>query len=128
MWRFTTGAQWREMPQESGAWSTVHNRFQQWRDASVFEALPDDMISEAAKRDRGDLSLVSVDSTTARAHHDAAGTHLGDDVLIALEKAAAEQEKAGAKGAATRDTAVGAPRVILGRRNSGASGAGSGSG
>jgi hypothetical protein len=47
-----------------------------------------------------DLSLISVDSTTARAHHDAAGMHLGEDVITALEKAAAEEEKARAKGAA----------------------------
>jgi hypothetical protein len=39
IWRFKTGGQWREMPQGFGAWSTVHNRFGQWRDAGVFEAL-----------------------------------------------------------------------------------------
>ncbi|WP_329318943.1 hypothetical protein OIE77_04455 [Streptomyces sp. NBC_01715] len=32
-----------------------------------------------------DLSQASVDSTTARAHHDAAGMHLSQDVLTALE-------------------------------------------
>ncbi|WP_371131874.1 transposase [Streptomyces sp. cf386] len=35
-----TGGQWREMPQEFDAWSTVHNRLRQWSDAGVFEALP----------------------------------------------------------------------------------------
>jgi transposase len=39
IWRFRTGGQWREMPEEFGAWPTVHNRFRQWRDAGVFEAL-----------------------------------------------------------------------------------------
>jgi transposase len=34
--RFRTGGQWWEMPTEFGAWSTVHNRFRQWRDAGVF--------------------------------------------------------------------------------------------
>lgn len=29
IWRFKTGGQWREMPTELGAWSTVHNRFRQ---------------------------------------------------------------------------------------------------
>lgn len=33
IWRFKTGGQWREMPTEFGAWSTVHNRFRHWRDA-----------------------------------------------------------------------------------------------
>ncbi|MDQ0596002.1 transposase [Streptomyces canus] len=98
IWRFKTGGQWREMPQEFGAWPTVHNRFRQWRDAGVFEALLEDLIAEAAKRGEVDLSLVSIDSTTARAHHDAAGIHLDQEVLTALEKAAAEAEKARSKG------------------------------
>ncbi|WP_420894731.1 transposase [Streptomyces noursei] len=37
--RFRAGAQWREVPSEFGAWTTVSNRFRQWRDAGVFEAL-----------------------------------------------------------------------------------------
>ena len=95
--------QWREVPSEFGAWATVSNRFRQWRDAGVFEALLEGMIAEAAKRGEVDLSLVGVDSTTARAHHDAAGTHLGQEVMAALEKAAAEEEKARQKGAARKD-------------------------
>jgi hypothetical protein len=50
-----------------------------------------------------DLSLVSIDSTTARAHHDVAGMHLDQDVIAALEKAAAEEEKARSKGAAAKN-------------------------
>jgi transposase len=103
IWRFRTGGQWREMPQEFGAWSTVHNRFRQWRDAGVFEALLEGLIAEAAKRGEVGLSLVSIDSTTARAHHDAAGMHLEQDVVAALEKAAAEEEKARSKGAASKN-------------------------
>ncbi|MQS14517.1 IS5 family transposase [Streptomyces kaniharaensis] len=94
IWRFRTGGQWREMPAEFGAWSTVSNRFRQWRDAGVFEALLEGAIAEAARRGEVDLSLVSVDSTTVRAHHDAAGMHLRPDALAALEKAADEAEKA----------------------------------
>ncbi|MBL1102711.1 transposase [Streptomyces sp. 205] len=94
MWRFRTGGQWREIPQEFGAWPTVHNRFRQWRDAGVFEALLAGLIAEAAERGGVDLPLVRVDSTTVRAHHDAAGMHLGPDVITALGKAAAEEEKA----------------------------------
>lgn len=49
IWRFRTGGQWREMPAEFGAWPTVHNRFRQWRDAGVFEALLEGLIAEAAE-------------------------------------------------------------------------------
>jgi hypothetical protein len=34
-----------------------------------------------------DLSLVSIDPTTARTHHDAAGMHLSQDVMTAMGKA-----------------------------------------
>ena len=111
IWRFRTGGQWREMPQEFGAWSTVHNRFRQWRDAGVFEALLEGVIAEATKRGEVDLSLVSVDSTTVQAHHDAAGMHLDSDTLADLEKAAQEAEKARQKGAARRDKTGRASRM-----------------
>ncbi|SCF28946.1 Putative transposase of IS4/5 family [Micromonospora purpureochromogenes] len=88
IWRFRTGSQWREMPTEFGAWQTVYDRFTQWRDAGVFAALMEGMIAEAARRDQADLSLVSVDSTVARAHHDAAGMVVDTAVLAALEQAA----------------------------------------
>lgn len=103
IWRFRTGGQWREMPAEFGPWPTVHNRFRQWRDAGVFESLLEGLIAEAAKRDEVDLSLVSVDSTTTRAHYDAAGMHMDDEILTAMEKAAGEEEKAWQKGAAQKN-------------------------
>jgi transposase len=102
IWRFRTGAQWREMPGEFGPWPTVYGRFRVWRDAGVLTGLLEGLIAEAARRGRTDLSLVSVDSTTARAHHDAAGMIVGRDVMEALEKAAAEQERARQKGATSR--------------------------
>ena len=128
IWRFKTGGQWREMPQEFGAWPTVHNRFRQWRDAGVFEALLEGLIAEAAKRGEIDLSLVSIDSTTARAHHDAAGMHLGEDVLTALEKAATEAGKARSKGAASKNKTDRTSKQSPGGRNDDASGGGENSG
>jgi transposase len=103
IWRFRFSAQWREMPSEFGPWLTVYGRFRVWRDAGVFSALLEGVISEAARRVQTDLSLVSVDSTTARAHHDAAGMRIGKEVMDALEEAAAEQERARQKGAACQN-------------------------
>lgn len=105
IWRFRSGAQWREVPEEFGNWSTVYDRFRQWRDAGVFQALMEEMIAEAARRDQVDLSLVSIDSTTARAHHDAAGMRVDDEVLNALEKALKEE-----KGAAARNKRIKTPQ------------------
>lgn len=88
VWRFRSGSQWREMPSKFGAWQTVYNRFVQWRDAGVFQALMEGMIAEAARRGQVGLSLVSVDSTVTRAHHDAAGMAVGEEVLASLEETA----------------------------------------
>ncbi|ANP51838.1 transposase [Streptomyces griseochromogenes] len=103
IWRFRTSSQWREMPGEFGPWPTVYGRFRVWRDAGVFTALPEGVIAEAARKGKTDLSLVSVDSTTTRAHHDTAGMRIGKEIMDALEEAAAEQEQARQKGAARRN-------------------------
>ncbi len=92
IWRFRTGSPWRDVPEAFGSWSTVYDRFAQWREAWVSAGLMEAVIAEAARRRQVDLSLVSMDSTTARAHHDAAGLVVDEEVLAALEKAA-EAEK-----------------------------------
>lgn len=50
----------------------------------------DGLIAEAASRGQVDLTLVSVDSTVARAHQDAAGMAVSGEVLDALETALTE--------------------------------------
>ncbi len=86
------------------------------------------LIAEAAKRGEVGLSLISIDSTTTRAHHDAAGMHLDEEVLTALEEAAAEAEKARSKGAAATNEPGRRPEAIPGGKNDGASGADADSG
>ena len=107
IWRFRTGSPWRDVPEAFGSWSTVKDRFTQLRDAGVFAAVMEAVIAEAARRGQADLSLVSVDSTTARAHHDAAGMAVGEEVLAALEQAA-EAEKGAHKR--RESSASGRPR------------------
>lgn len=92
MWRFRTGSPWRDVPECYGSWSTAYGRFEQWAKAGVFQALMDGMIAEAAARDQVDLSLVSVDSTVARAHHHAAGMRVDPELLDELAKAVDEEK------------------------------------
>ncbi|ATZ22197.1 hypothetical protein SLAV_01340 [Streptomyces lavendulae subsp. lavendulae] len=70
------------------------------------------------------MSLVSVDSTSVRAHQDAAGMHLGQDVITALEKAAAEEEKARRKGAPRKDKTGGTPEMTRSGKSDDVSGVG----
>jgi transposase len=99
MWRFRTGSPWRDVPAEYGPWSTVYDRFRSWAKTGVFQHLMDAVIAEAAARGQADLELVSVDSTTARAHHHAAGMALDPELLEAMEKVVAEEKGVHAPGA-----------------------------
>lgn len=92
MWRFRTGAPWRDVPERYGSWSTIYDRFRLWACTGLFQHLMDEMTAQAAARDDVDLDLVSVDSTTARAHHHAAGMRAGPDLLHDLDKAATEEK------------------------------------
>jgi hypothetical protein len=79
------------------------------------------MIAEAARRGQTDLSLVSVDSTVARAHHDAAGMRVDEEVLSSLEKAA-EASKGAVGGNESRRPKANRARPTQVGRNGGASG------
>ncbi len=92
MWRFRTGAPWRDVPERYGSWSTIYDRFRLWACTGLFQALMDEMTAQAAARDDVDLGLVSVDSTITRAHHHAAGMRVDPDLLQDLDKALAEEK------------------------------------
>ena len=98
MWRFRTGAPWRDLPTEFGPWQSTYDQFRRWAKQGIFQQLMEALIAEAAARGETDLGLVSVDSATARAHHHAAGMVLGPEQLTALERAVEAE-----KGAAVRD-------------------------
>jgi hypothetical protein len=115
------------MPGEFGPWPTVYGRFRVWRDAGVFTALLEGVSAEEARQGQTDLSLVGVDSTTARAHHDAAGMCIGKEVMDALEEAAADQERARQKGAARRSRTDRMEATTPAGKNGGTSGDGASS-
>ena len=39
LWRFRTGAPWRDLSNEFGCWKTVFNRFNQWSKIGVWQRL-----------------------------------------------------------------------------------------
>lgn len=92
MRRFRTGSPWRDVPGRYGPWSTVARKLREWALAGVFQDLMDGLIAEAALRGQLDLSLVSVDSTVARAHQNSAGIAVSGEVLDAMEPALTEEK------------------------------------
>lgn len=69
----------------------------------------DGMIAEAARRGQVDLSLVSVDSTVARAHHDAAGMAVREEVLAA--EWTQRRRHRGDRGCSRRQRLIGETRL-----------------
>ncbi len=78
LWRLRTGAPWRDVPDRYGPWQTCYDRFARWsRDVGTTARMLTGGTYKPSPmqwaRYGGPLSIVSVDSTTARAHQHAAG-------------------------------------------------------
>jgi transposase len=71
-WRVRAGSPWRDVPARYGPWQTVYGLFRRWqRDGTWARILAG--LQTRAEALRLITWQVSVDSTTARAHHHAAG-------------------------------------------------------
>lgn len=76
-WRFRTGSPWRDLPEEFGAWQSIWERHRRWSTDGTYARMFARVRSDAASDDRGLVELISVDSTSIRAHQHAAGAPAG---------------------------------------------------
>jgi transposase len=84
-WIARTGAQWRDLHDYFGKWSTVYRQFRRWTLAGVWEAMLEALAESRAAPD----SVQMIDSTIVRAHHLAAGAKGGlRDRVLAAQKVA----------------------------------------
>jgi transposase len=72
-WIARTGAPWRDLPEEFGAWGSVYRQFRRWTLSGVWEV----MLTALAEADLDAAALQMIDSTTVRAHQCAAGAKGG---------------------------------------------------
>ncbi|AZQ39940.1 IS5 family transposase [Streptomyces cyaneochromogenes] len=72
LYRIRTGVHWRDLPERYGPWKTVHQRHRRWSADGTWERLLRRIQAEADAAGEIDWD-VSVDSTSVRAHHHAAG-------------------------------------------------------
>ncbi len=72
-WIARTGAQWRDLPEFFGKWSSVYRQFRRWTLSGLW-----DLLLEVLNDTEGVGETVQmIDSTVIRAHHCAAGARGG---------------------------------------------------
>ncbi|AZM58143.1 IS5 family transposase [Streptomyces sp. WAC 01529] len=73
LYRNRTGVPWRDLPARFGKWKTVYERHRRWSADGTCDRLFAAVLADADAEGRIDWSMVSVDSTSCRAHQHAAG-------------------------------------------------------
>ncbi|GAA2363177.1 hypothetical protein GCM10010376_96900 [Streptomyces violaceusniger] len=73
LFRQRTGVPWRDLPTRFGSWKTVYERHRRWSADGTWDRILQGVQADADAGGRIDWSMVSVDSTSCRAHQHAAG-------------------------------------------------------
>jgi len=85
IWRFRTGSPWRDLPVEFGPYQSVWERHRLWSTDGTYEAMVAAVREHAGLEQEGLEEILSVDSTSARAHQHAAGARR-DSVAVDPEE------------------------------------------
>ena len=86
-WVLRSGAPWRDLPERYGPRTTCYNRFVRWRKACVWDRLMDAIT---AAHD-GDIQMI--DSTSVRAHQQAATAKRGVQITVSVDHAAGSRRR-----------------------------------
>jgi transposase len=67
IWKFRSGAPWRDLPERFGDWKNTHKRFSRWATSGVWESLFKTLADDP------DNEYAMIDATIVRAHQHSAG-------------------------------------------------------
>lgn len=79
LWRFRTGAPWRDVPERSGPRTTMYNRFVRWRAAGVCDRLLEAVTAAY------DGDIVMIDSSRVCVHQHRAAIQKGVLTIVAWD-------------------------------------------
>jgi transposase len=77
LWKLSTGAPWRDLPERYGSRQTVYTRVRRWAAGGVWEQIFAAVQQQADGDGQLDWTVHCVDGTAVRAHQHAAGTKGG---------------------------------------------------
>lgn len=86
-WVLRSGAPWRDLPERYGPRTTSYNRFIRWRKAGVWDRMMDAITAAHG----GDIQMI--DSTSVRAHQQAATAKRGIEIIVSVAPEVASQRK-----------------------------------
>lgn len=86
-WVLRSGAPWRDLPESYGPRTICYNRFVRWRKAGVWDRIMDAIT---AAHD-GDIQMI--DSTSVRAHQQAATPKRGIEIIVSVVPEAGSRPK-----------------------------------
>lgn len=89
MWIMRTGAPWRYLPPDYGNWNSVYVRFRRWAEMGVWDGLLETLVELGLTDNWAHM----MDTTTVRAHAQAAGGKGGFIRMLLVEAAAAFRQK-----------------------------------
>lgn len=72
-WILSTGAPWRDLPSEFGAWQTVYKRFRRWCKTGLWQRVWSKLVNQFRKNDKLSFEVWMVDGSIVRAHHSSVG-------------------------------------------------------
>ncbi len=83
-WALRSGAPWRDLPERYGPRTTCYSRFVRWRKA-------DRMMDAITAAHDGDIQMI--DSTSVRAHQQAATAKRGIEIIVSVDPEAGLRPK-----------------------------------
>jgi transposase len=72
-WRFRTGTPWRDVPAVFGPWQSLWDRHRRWSEDGTYDRMFAAVRAASTVDDAEVIALMSIDSTSVRAHQHAAG-------------------------------------------------------